>query len=82
MKEWVYRTRLGRLSYATFAGLVALAAGGALYWIGDASGPLSWVSVGLAAVGWIASWVALCYVVGAIIGPRWEIDMSGDGAGD
>jgi hypothetical protein len=72
---------LGRLSYATFAALVALAAGGAAHLIGDAPAPLSWVGVGLWGVAWMAYWVALCYVIGAIL-LRWEIDMSGDGAGD
>jgi hypothetical protein len=70
------------LSYATFAALVALAAGGGSHWIGDATAPLSWIAVGLTVVAWMAYWTALCYVIGAIIGPRWEIDMSGDGAGD
>jgi hypothetical protein len=80
--DWLYETRLGRLSYACLAAVVTLAAWAASRWLDDVPTPLSWVGIALSVVAWMASWVALLYFIGAILGPRFEIDMSADGEGD
>jgi hypothetical protein len=80
--SWLYKTRAGRLVVSLCAGAICLPIWLAQDWLAQASGVVFWVGIGLRAIGWMAWWVALWYFIGAIIGPRMEIDFSADGEGD
>ena len=80
--SWLYKTRAGRLAVSLCAGAICLPIWLAQDSLASASGVLFWMGVAIRFLGWMAWWVALWYFIGAIVGPRMEIDFSSDGEGD